>query len=113
MNKLFFLPIILSLFFLTSCEKDEDCKTCALNFAYANADVENLLDAVAVIEGFSDFESYAEDDLTSNSDVQIGEVCGSAISDSENAWDDFSEDIIGVDLDEDGYTDVVWGYGCN
>ena len=86
------------------------CKICALNLIYANDEFEDILDDIAVSDGFSDYQASAEYLLVTEG-IEIGEVCGTAVSDSENAWDDFAGNGES-DIDGDGVVDVFFSYSC-
>jgi len=86
MKKLFFLPIIISLFFLTSCEKD-NCKECAIA-------IEILIDG------------YEADLSSFTSMYPTEELCDDEL-DTAEAFE------IAMDEDGDGENDVRLYYDCN
>ena len=97
---------------LEDCENNcEYCEICTFNISFTDADTQEYVDALAVLEGFSDYTAYMESSIADEG-VSTGEVCGDDIVASYNAW----LDLFGVenteDINGDGIIDVNWSYSC-
>tara|TARA_B100000427_G_scaffold278621_1_gene248450 strand:+ start:188 stop:526 length:339 start_codon:yes stop_codon:yes gene_type:complete len=109
-NFLFVLTLILTVGIFSSCEKEE-CKTCTLNLAWLDSDVEAAFDLIAVADGYASAQDEAEQDLEEEG-VSFGEVCGDEIQTSKDNYEDFMDGVYGLYLDDDDIVDVTWSYTC-
>lgn len=106
--------ILLSFVFaFNACEEEAECKTCEINIAFVDADVQQVLDAAAVADGYADFQDYTNSELPADEDlVTVGELCGDAIDDAQADWNTFTGGDSTEDIDGDGYIDVTYSYTC-
>ena len=108
-----FMLLAFFVFTFSSCEKEEDCKTCEINIAFVDASIQALYDAAAIAEGYADFQDLTNTVLASDEDlVTVGELCGDAIDDAKADWNTFTEGDSTEDLDGDGSIDITYSYTC-
>ena len=99
MKKLFFIPIMLSIFLFTSCEKDE-CKDCTISYEAINGSDTSILDESFQILGYNGFNDYLAEMYPSE------EFCGETL-DTAESLEEFG------DIDYDGISDYRVFWDCN